>query len=39
MISNGKTGWENMLPKGIAELIKEHQLFGYDPNKVLTESK
>jgi hypothetical protein len=24
-----------MLPKGIAEIIKEHNLFGYDPNKVL----
>ena len=39
MISNGKTGWEQMLPKGIAELIKEHQLFGYDPNRVLENSK
>lgn len=35
MISNGKPGWENMLPSGIAELIKEHNLFGFDPNKVL----
>jgi hypothetical protein len=24
-----------MLPKGIGEIIKEHNLFGYDPNKVL----
>jgi hypothetical protein len=24
-----------MLPPGIAELIKKHRLFGYDPNKVL----
>lgn len=38
MISNGKPGWEGMLPSGIAELIKQHQLFGYDPNKVLAES-
>lgn len=29
MIGNGETGWEEMLPKGIPELIKEHQLFGY----------
>jgi hypothetical protein len=35
MINNGHDGWENMLPKGIAEIIKEHKLFGYDPNKVL----
>jgi len=39
MIANGKSGWESMLPKGIAELIKEHQLFGYDPNKILENSK
>lgn len=38
MISNGKPGWESMLPDGTAQLIKEHQLFGYDPNKVLEEA-
>jgi hypothetical protein len=26
-----------MLPDGTANLIKEHRLFGYDPNKVLEE--
>jgi hypothetical protein len=26
MISDGTTGWEPMLPSGIAEIIKEHQL-------------
>src|SRR6478672_1513966 len=35
MIHNGIPGWEDMLPKGIAELIKRDHLFGYDPNKVL----
>ena len=35
MISNGTPGWENLLPKGISDIIKQHQLFGYDPNKVL----
>ena len=35
MIATGRGGWESMLPDGTAELIKEHQLFGYDPNKVL----
>ena len=35
MISNGTSGWEEMLPEGIAEIIKEHQLFGFDPNKIL----
>ncbi len=39
MINQGKSGWENMLPKGIAELIKKHKLFGYDANKVLEETK
>ncbi len=38
MIGRGKPGWEGMLPKGIAELIKQHHLFGYDPNKILEES-
>ncbi|MES2411133.1 MAG: TonB-dependent receptor, partial [Bacteroidota bacterium] len=35
MISTGTPGWEELLPAGIAEIIKKHQLFGYDPNKVL----
>jgi hypothetical protein len=26
MINHGKPGWEIMLPSGIAEIIKEHQL-------------
>lgn len=30
MISNGDNGWEEMLPDGIAELIKTQRLFGYD---------
>ena len=29
MISNGTQGWEEMLPKGIAEIIKKDCLFGY----------
>ena len=35
MISDGNAGWEQLLPHGIGEVIKKHQLFGYDPNKVL----
>jgi len=38
MISEGKAGWETMLPPGIAETIKEHRLFEYDPNKSLLEN-
>ncbi|MCB4808551.1 TonB-dependent receptor [Tamlana sp. 62-3] len=29
MISNGETGWEDMVPEGTAELIKDYRLFGY----------
>ena len=35
MISKNKEGWEAMLPQGIAELIKEHHLFGYGEVKLL----
>lgn len=38
MISKGKPGWEEMLPKGIAEMIKKDNLFGYDPKKLMEES-
>ena len=37
MISKGQTGWEKMLPQGIAEIIKQHHLFSFDKNKVLEE--
>jgi len=29
MIAEGKKGWEDMLPNGIADLIKDQRLFGY----------
>jgi len=29
MIGNKESGWEEMLPEGIAELIKEHNLFDF----------
>ena len=38
MISDGNPGWENLLPQGIGEIIKEHQLFGYDPDRILIKS-
>ncbi|MFD1613977.1 TonB-dependent receptor [Gelatiniphilus marinus] len=28
-IENGERGWENMVPEGIADLIKDYRLFGY----------
>lgn len=37
MISEGKPGWEPMLPSGIADTIKKYRLFEYDPNKFLLE--
>jgi hypothetical protein len=39
MIIQGKPGWEEMLPKGIAELIKRDSLFGYTSNNVNTPEK
>ncbi|MFD0762377.1 TonB-dependent receptor [Lutibacter aestuarii] len=33
MIANGKNGWEEMLPIGIAEIIKDQRLFGYSRRK------
>ena len=33
MIYQGKSGWEEMLPKKVSELIKEKNLFGYQPDK------
>ena len=29
MITNGEEGWEEMLPEGIPDIIKDHRLFGY----------
>ncbi len=29
MIANGEDGWEDMLPPGISEMIKDKRLFGY----------
>jgi hypothetical protein len=35
MIGSGTPGWEKMLPKGVAEMIKEHHLFGYESDTIL----
>ena len=35
MINQNKLGWESMLPQGVAEIIKKHSLFGYNPSKSL----
>lgn len=36
MIMNGEKGWEEMLPEGIAETIKQKRLFGYSKSRALT---
>jgi len=38
MIGENKSGWESMLPPGVAEIIKEQELFGYNPNALLQTS-
>lgn len=32
-INRGESDWEKLLPEGIAEIIKEHKLFGYKKGK------
>jgi hypothetical protein len=38
MINENKPGWETMLPTGVAQIIKEHELFGYKPNILMEKS-
>jgi len=38
MISKGEEGWEDMLPPGIADTIKEHRLFGYSSRRFAKKS-
>ena len=38
MINENKPGWESMLPTGVAEIIKKHELFGYNPSKLIEKS-
>jgi len=37
-IAEGEQGWEELLPKGVAELIKEQGLFDYESHKTLRPS-
>lgn len=34
MIKDGEEGWEDMLPEGISEMIKNNRLFGFSRRKV-----
>ena len=33
MIKSGKEGWEEFLPQGLAEMVKEKKMFGYGLNR------
>lgn len=33
MIAQGQSGWEEMLPDGVAQIIKDKRLFGYSARK------
>ena len=33
MITSGEGGWEEMLPNGVAQIIKDKRLFGYSARK------
>ena len=35
MIAEGEDGWEGMLPEGVAKIIKEKSLFGYEAEEVI----
>lgn len=35
MIENGEKGWEEMLPEGVANHIKEECLFGYEAEEII----
>ncbi len=39
MIAEDEEGWEDLLPKGISELIKEKQLFGYKSPDLIEKDK
>ncbi len=39
MISEGEEGWEEMLPEGVGEIIKEHRLFGYSRRRIANKIK
>ena len=35
MISEGKDGWEEMIPEKVADIIKDHSLFGYSKRRFI----
>ncbi|MEJ2112780.1 MAG: TonB-dependent receptor [Flavobacteriaceae bacterium] len=39
LIADGKAGWKDMLPDGIADLIKDYRLFGYTRKPIVLKKK
>ena len=39
MIANDEAGWDEMLPKGIAQIIKKQKLFGYKPKQLVEKNE
>jgi hypothetical protein len=39
MIADGRMGWKNMLPDGIADLIKDYRLFGFTRKPIILKKK
>ena len=39
MIAKDQKGWQDLLPKGIAEIVKEQNLFGYRSKKIKEKAK
>jgi len=39
MIADGEEGWEEMLPQGISDIIKEQRLFGYSRRRFAKQDK
>ncbi len=35
MITDGEEGWEEMLPEGVPDIIKEHRLFGFSRRRLV----
>jgi hypothetical protein len=35
MIADREDGWQDLLPKGVAEIIKKHELFGYKSEELM----
>jgi hypothetical protein len=39
MIQDGEEGWEDMLPDGIGDIIKDQRLFGYSRKSLVSANR